>query len=164
MITSSVVLDIWKSIHVFTAKRQRAPFQTHPPTHNVNMTFCLVTWVGRPPLVGRFRNFNKLSKKINKTLTRRKEAGVSQRDLNISMIYKLKKTNEKWKTVKKFIERDSRIASLSQGQYGAREQENKQNVEYFSETLTVFSTQRSRRSSHITYEGSQEIIVSSTKD
>lgn len=39
-----------KGIHMVTALRQRTPFQTHPPTHNVQLTFCVVTWVWTAPL------------------------------------------------------------------------------------------------------------------
>ena len=40
-----------KGIHMVTALRQRTPFQTHPPTHNVQLTFCVVTWVWTAPLI-----------------------------------------------------------------------------------------------------------------
>ena len=46
-----VGLYIWKKYTYGHSITSKDPFQTHPPTHNVKLTFCVVTWVWTVPLV-----------------------------------------------------------------------------------------------------------------
>ena len=50
IITSSVFPLAWKKYTCCQGIMSKTPFQNHPPIDNVNLTFCVDTWVWSAPL------------------------------------------------------------------------------------------------------------------